>query len=101
MVFWIFSPALLELTRKQSSILDAACKLVRPGGRLVYGTCSLLQEENEWQVSAFLARHPDFSPIKLALAWPFDGAAPEGETLSLTPARHGTGVSRGRSGRSA
>lgn len=81
---------LLELTRKQSSILDTASALVRAGGRLVYATCSLLQEENEGQVSAFLIRYPDFALVPLAQAWPFEGAAPEGETLSLTPARHGT-----------
>ena len=81
---------LLELTRKQSSILDAASALVRPGGRLVYGTCSLLQEENEAQVSAFLARHADFVLVPLPAAWPFEAAVPEGEMLSLTPARHGT-----------
>ena len=86
---------LLELTRKQSSILDAAQALVRPGGRLVYGTCSLLGEENEAQVSAFLTRHADFALVPLARAWPFDGSPPEGASgegamLSLTPARHGT-----------
>ena len=57
---------LLELTRKQSSILDTAQALVHPGGRLVYATCSLLQEENEGQVSAFLIRHPDFVLVPLA-----------------------------------
>ena len=82
---------LLELTHKQSSILDAAQALVRPGGRLVYGTCSLLGEENEAQVSAFLTRHADFALVPLARAWPFDGTPPgEGAMLSLTPARHGT-----------
>jgi 16S rRNA (cytosine967-C5)-methyltransferase len=81
---------LLELIRKQSSILDTARALVRPGGRLVYATCSLLQEENEEQVSAFLIRHPDFVLVPLSRAWPFEGSAPEGEMLSLTPARHGT-----------
>jgi len=85
--------SLLELTRKQSSILDAAQGLVRPGGRLVYGTCSLLQEENEDQVTAFLARYPAFVPVPIAKAWPFETPPPgaEGaETLVLTPARNGT-----------
>jgi 16S rRNA (cytosine967-C5)-methyltransferase len=82
---------LLELSRKQSSILDTASSLVRPGGRLVYGTCSLLQEENEEQVSGFLARHPDFVLVPVAQAWPFEGPAPWlHEMLSLTPAIHGT-----------
>jgi 16S rRNA (cytosine967-C5)-methyltransferase len=78
---------LLELVRKQSSILDTAQALVRPGGRLIYATCSLLQEENEGQVSRFLLCHPEFVLVPLALAW---GLAPDGEMLTLTPARNGT-----------
>lgn len=82
---------LLELTRKQASILDTAQALVSQGGRLVYGTCSLLAEENEEQVAAFLTRHADFALVPLAKAWPFEGKVPlEGEMLFLTPARHGT-----------
>ena len=81
---------LLELTRKQSSILDTAQALVRKGGRLIYATCSLLQEENEEQVSGFLIRHPEFFLVPLAQAWVLEAAVPEGETLSLTPAMHGT-----------
>jgi len=81
---------LLELERKQSSILDTARALVRVGGRLVYATCSLLDEENGGQVSAFLTRHPEFVLVPLARAWPFEGTAPDGEMLALTPARDGT-----------
>jgi 16S rRNA (cytosine967-C5)-methyltransferase len=81
---------LLELVRKQSSILDAAGRLVRIGGRLIYATCSLLEQENEGQVSAFLIRHPEFVVAPLAQAWQLPGAAPQGDMLSLTPARHGT-----------
>jgi len=57
---------LAELNTKQRAILDAAASLVKPGGRLVYGTCSLLAEENEDIVTAFLAAHPDFklTPVK-------------------------------------
>ncbi len=51
---------LAELTAKQASILKAAAALVRPKGRLVYATCSLLPEENESIVSAFLGAHPQF-----------------------------------------
>ena len=76
---------LLELTRKQSSILDTAQRLVRPGGRLIYGTCSLLTEENEAQVSAFLDRHADFFLVPAAAGPPSASGM-----LSLTPARHGT-----------
>jgi 16S rRNA (cytosine967-C5)-methyltransferase len=80
-----------ELVAKQSSILDAAQTLVRKGGRLVYATCSLLEEENEAQVSAFLLRHPDFAVIPLSSAWSLTTPMPNsGAFLSLTPARHGT-----------
>lgn len=51
---------LANLTRLQSSILDSASRLVKPGGRLLYATCSLLAEENEQQISAFLERNNDF-----------------------------------------
>ena len=53
--------ALAELTAKQASILAAAATLVKLGGRLVYATCSLLAEENEDIVQAFLAAHADFA----------------------------------------
>ncbi|HEY1412235.1 MAG TPA: RsmB/NOP family class I SAM-dependent RNA methyltransferase [Rhodopila sp.] len=82
---------LAELLPKQASILDTAQSLVRPGGRLVYATCSLLDEENEAQVSGFLLRHPAFRVVPLAQAWPLDQPPPNsGNFLSLTPARHGT-----------
>ena len=81
---------LLELVRKQSSILDAAGRLVRMGGRLIYATCSLLEQENEGQVSAFLIRHPEFALVPLGQAWTLPVAPPPGDMLSLTPARHGT-----------
>ena len=84
---------LAELLLKQAAILDAAAVLVRAGGRLVYATCSLIPEENEGQVSAFLMRHPDFAVVPLARAWNAANAPPElaiGDFLSLTPLRHGT-----------
>jgi 16S rRNA (cytosine967-C5)-methyltransferase len=52
--------SLAELVAKQRSILDAASTLVKRGGRLVYATCSVLPEENENIVDAFLAAHPAF-----------------------------------------
>jgi 16S rRNA (cytosine967-C5)-methyltransferase len=57
---------LAELNAKQFAILEAAAGLVKPGGRLVYGTCSLLEEENEAIVERFLAAHPDFTIIPCA-----------------------------------
>lgn len=48
--------------RRQAEILDQAAWMLRPGGRLVYSTCTFNQLENEGSVLGFLARHPDFAP---------------------------------------
>jgi 16S rRNA (cytosine967-C5)-methyltransferase len=56
-----------ELQTLQASILDSASRLVKPGGRLIYATCSFLQRENEDQVAKFLEHHPEFSSIQLTL----------------------------------
>jgi 16S rRNA (cytosine967-C5)-methyltransferase len=82
---------LAELLPKQAAILAQAARLVRAGGRLVYATCSLLTEENEAQVQAFLASHPDFALVPLERAWELPTPLPgPGLFLSLTPKRHGT-----------
>jgi 16S rRNA (cytosine967-C5)-methyltransferase len=82
---------LAELLPKQAAILDTAQSLVRKSGRLVYATCSILEEENEAQVTSFLLRHPEFAIVPLARAWPLHQPPPNGgDFLSLTPARHGT-----------
>lgn len=88
---WRQSPATVaEMAAKQASIMAAAARLVRPGGRLVYGTCSLLAEENENVVDAFLGAHPDFA---LVLATDVLAQArvslDTGRYLELTPAAHG------------
>jgi 16S rRNA (cytosine967-C5)-methyltransferase len=49
-----------QLSIKQASILASAARLVKPGGRVVYATCSLLEEENETIVVNFLSTHEDF-----------------------------------------
>lgn len=49
-----------ELKKLQEELLDAASILVKPGGVLVYSTCSIDPEENEERVDAFLLRHPEF-----------------------------------------
>jgi 16S rRNA (cytosine967-C5)-methyltransferase len=91
---WRLKPTdILELTALQGDILASAERLVKPGGRLVYATCSVLREENEQQVERFLAAHPDFVLVPIAEVWAatIGGTPPEDAgTLRLTPARHGT-----------
>jgi len=54
------------VVRIQANILDGIWAVLRPGGRLVYATCSIFPEENERQIAAFLARTPDASPAGIA-----------------------------------
>ncbi len=89
---WRQTPeSVTELTAKQGAILASASRLVKNGGRLVYATCSLLREENEGIVEAFLAAHPDFRLVSAAQALaevrvPLD----TGDYLKLQPQAHGT-----------
>ncbi len=53
--------------KRQAEILDRAAELVRPGGRLVYSTCTFNRNENEETIAAFLARHPEFEPEDFSL----------------------------------
>lgn len=84
------------LTRLQKNILIAAARLVKPGGRLVYATCSLLDAENTEIVQEFLQTHPDFIRHNVADILAGQGIA-EAQTLvdkngdlRLWPHRHGT-----------
>lgn len=79
-----------ELTVKQAAILDAAATLVRPGGRLVYATCSLLSAENDEIVAAFLEKHPDFSLLPASAVLGKQGIACDGDVLRLLPHKHNT-----------
>jgi 16S rRNA (cytosine967-C5)-methyltransferase len=64
---WRVRPGALEVRMKeQSEVLDRAAGLVKPGGRIAYVTCSVLDEENGAQVRAFAARHAEFSVEKPA-----------------------------------
>ncbi len=89
---WRHGPqAIAELAEKQRRILEAASQLVRPGGRLVYATCSILQEENEDVADAFGAAHPEFEPLACAELLAAQRIALDtGERLRLWPHRHGT-----------
>ena len=79
-----------ELTVKQASILEAAATLVRPGGRLVYATCSLLSAENDAIVNTFLEKHPDFTLLPAAAVLGKQGIVVEGDMLRLLPHKHNT-----------
>jgi 16S rRNA (cytosine967-C5)-methyltransferase len=60
---------LQELVDKQKEILETAAPLVKAGGYLVYATCSLYMDENEGQIEAFLASHPDFAVLPIQDIW--------------------------------
>jgi 16S rRNA (cytosine967-C5)-methyltransferase len=80
-----------EMTAKQAAILDSAARLVKFGGRLVYATCSLLEEENDGIAAQFLASHPEFElvPMNKVLA---EQRIPleMGDYLKMLPHKHGT-----------
>ena len=95
---WRLKPAnLAQRQGEQRAILEAAAPMVKPGGLLVYATCSVLPEENGDQVASFLANHSDFATLPWRQAWadgvggePPTSADGSEEALLLTPARHGT-----------
>ncbi len=70
-----------ELGRRQAVILDAMWGLLRPGGRLLYVTCSLLPDENALQIDAFRSRHPQAEAVKL----PTPPGCRSGEGVQLLP----------------
>jgi len=89
---WRQTPeAVAELTVKQAAILEAAARLVKSGGRLVYATCSLLTAENEDIVAAFLAAHPEFHLLPAGAVLSAQHIELKmGEYLRLDTANHGT-----------
>ena len=89
---WRQSPeSVAELKVKQASILRAAARLLKPGGRLVYATCSLLNEENEEIVAAIVAEHPQFALLDCGTLLKQQRIALDtGPYLRLLPHVHGT-----------
>lgn len=85
-----------EVIAKQASVLESAARLVAPGGRLIYVTCSILPSENEAQIASFLAANPTFFEHPVADVWretvpgtPYPGDAGRPH-LRLTPKDHNT-----------
>src|SRR5690606_500397 len=89
---WRQSPqSVVEMVERQSAILAAAATLVRPGGRLVYATCSLLAEENDDVVDAFARAHPQFRALDAGEVLRRQGIELDaGERLRLLPHLHDT-----------
>lgn len=95
---WRLKPeALATRQKEQRDVLELASGLVKPGGRLVYVTCSVLPEENVDQVAWFLGAHTEFTLVPFGEAWlaalgtePPRSADGSTDTLLLTPASHGT-----------
>ncbi|MDX2142508.1 MAG: RsmB/NOP family class I SAM-dependent RNA methyltransferase [Rhodospirillaceae bacterium] len=90
---WRLTPEdLVNLAAVQTRVLDQAAPLVKPGGRLIYATCSLLPEENEGRVREFLARAPQFKPVPWKSVWATAVKTPapnvESDFLTLTPHRN-------------
>ncbi len=83
---------LAEHVEKQKMLIARFARLVKPGGRLIYGTCSLLREENEGVIEHFLAGHPEFS-VTPATPWLGESLAAQTTRdgmLRLYPHRHDT-----------
>ena len=90
-------PHLAARIEDQAKVLDMAARLVAPGGRLVYVTCSVLPEENTDQIATFIAGHSQFETVPYATAWrrtlpgdPPASADGREDGLLLTPLSHGT-----------
>lgn len=87
---------LAEVTDLQARIVESAARLTKPGGRLIYATCSLLAAENEAQIDRLLAADPEFDVIPVASLWPETARTDpprdlaDSPYLRLTPHRHGT-----------
>jgi len=80
-----------ELTARQRSILEGAARLLKPGGRLVYATCSLLREENEDVVEQFVAGHTGFRALDCQAVLDEQRIDLEtGRYFHVYPHRHGT-----------
>ena len=83
---------ILDHVAKQKRLMERFSQMVKPGGRLIYGTCSVLREENEQVVEDFLAKHPDYSvrPVAEELGPELGAKVGPGPFLRLAPHLHNT-----------
>lgn len=87
----VYGPGVEALLPVQAEILERVAGVVKPGGRLVYATCSLLPEENEQQIEKFLSQHPEYELADLSSVWAEGCQSPcAGKYMRLTPKRHAT-----------
>ncbi|MBS1978239.1 MAG: methyltransferase domain-containing protein [Bacteroidetes bacterium] len=71
---WKLDQAFIQKVKEtQQQILDDYCKMLKPGGKMVYSTCSILPSENEKQVEAFLKAHPDYQLEEMKTIFPSEG----------------------------
>ncbi len=95
---WRLTPDLLDANcERQKALLKEGAVLVKPGGRLIYMTCSILKRENADNADDFLTANPAFRAVDYRAVWqkaigpePAESASGEAPYLTLTPARHGT-----------
>jgi 16S rRNA (cytosine967-C5)-methyltransferase len=88
---WRLTPERISyLMSVQDGLLDQAAALVRPGGRLLYATCSILGCENQDRIIAFQSRHPGFAPLNLAENWPENPPPGLEQDFRASPATTGT-----------
>jgi 16S rRNA (cytosine967-C5)-methyltransferase len=94
---WRLTPDMLDLyTARQDRLLRRGARLTKPGGRLIYVTCSLLRDENEDRITAFVAENSDFQVLPMATIWgevmktDCPSLAEGSDFLSLTPYQHNT-----------
>ena len=86
----VTSEGVAALVKLQEDLLEAVSRYVKPGGTLVYSTCSVLRDENDRQIERFLERHPEYSIIELPAAIPEALRAQAGPLgLQLLPHRDG------------
>ena len=92
---WKLTPQILaQRIATQDKLLDDAAQLLKPRGRLIYATCSILPSENQDRVAAFLTRHPQFITLSAAQTWREETATPPppgmAQSFTATPRQTGT-----------